>query len=155
MWGNKSILSKVLAGEIFAEAYALCHEPMMVDVIAAEESRILFLNVDTLMDSQSSETSWYSKMLTNLLDISMRKNLALSQRIIYTTPKTIRGRLLIFLSSQSSKAGSTTFQIPFSRQQLADYLNLDRSALSKELGKMRDDGLLDYYKDTFTIRQCM
>ncbi len=155
LWGNKSILSKVLAGEIFAEAYALCHEPMMVDVIAAEESHILFLNVDTLMDSQSSETSWYSKMLINLLDISMRKNLALSQRIIYTTPKTIRGRLLIFLSSQSSKAGSTTFQIPFSRQQLADYLNLDRSALSKELGKMKDDGLLDYYKDTFTIRQCM
>ena len=77
----------------------------------------------------------------------------LSHRIFCTSPKTIRERVLIYLSSQSGKAGSLTFQIPFDRQQLADYLNLDRSALSKELGKMKKDGLLDYHKNTFTLLQ--
>lgn len=155
LWGNKSILNNVPAGGIFAEAYALCHEPMMVDVAAAEESSILFLDVNSLLDKQNAGNIWYTKMLVNLLEISMHKNLALSERILCTTPKTIRARLLIFLSAQSGKAGSTTFQIPFSRQQLADYLNLDRSALSKELGKMRDDGMIDFYKNTFKIKHGM
>lgn len=152
LWGNKSILTNISAGGIFAEVYALCREPIMVDVIAAEDSRILFLNANTLMDGQNSNTSWHTQMLINLLEISMQKNLALSERIICTTPKTIRGRLLIYLSAQSGKAGSTTFQIPFNRQQLADYLNLDRSALSKELGKMKKEGLLDFHKNTFQIQ---
>lgn len=152
LWGNKSILTNISAGGIFAEVYALCREPIMVDVTAAEDSRILFLNVNTLMDSQNAGTSWHAQMLINLLEISMHKNLVLSERIICTTPKTIRGRLLIYLSTQSGKAGSTTFQIPFNRQQLADYLNLDRSALSKELGKMKKDGLLDFHKNTFQIK---
>lgn len=151
LWGNKSILSNIPEGGIFAEVYALCNEPMMVDVIAAEESHILFLNVNTLRDSKNVDNSWHSKILANLLDISMHKNLALTERIFCTAPKTIRGRLLIYLSAQAGKAGSTVFQIPFSRQQLADYLNLDRSALSKELGKMRDEGLLEFYKNTFKI----
>lgn len=153
LWGNKSILSNIPAGGIFAEVYALCHEPMMVDVTAAENSSILFLITDALMDSQNSGNSWYPKILLNLLEISMHKNLALTERIFCTTPKTIRGRLTIFLSAQAGKAGSTTFEIPFSRQQLADYLNLDRSALSKELGKMRDEGLLDFYRNSFKIKQ--
>lgn len=155
LWGNKSILNNVPAGGTFAETYALCREPMMVDVVAAEESSILFFHVSSLVDSKNEGYSWYAKLLVNLLEISMRKNLALSERIFCTAPKTIRGRLLIFLSIQSKKAGSSTFQIPFSRQQLAEYLNLDRSALSKELGKMRNDGLIDFYKNTFKIRHIL
>ena len=88
--------------------------------------------------------SWQKKLLKNILHVSMQKNLSLSSRIFCTAPKTIRGRLL--------KAGSSTFDIPFNRQQLADYLNLDRSALSKELGKMRDEGLLEFYKNTFKLK---
>ena len=88
--------------------------------------------------------SWQKKLLKNILHVSMQKNLSLSSRIFCTAPKTIRGRLLTYLSAQSMKAGSSTFDIPFNRQQLADYLNLDRSALSKELGKMRDEGLLEF-----------
>ena len=96
--------------------------------------------------------SWQKKLLKNILHVSMQKNLALSSRIFFTAPKTIRGRLLTYLSAQSMKAGSSTFDIPFNRQQLADYLNLDRSALSKELGKMRDEGLLEFYKNTFKLK---
>lgn len=91
-------------------------------------------------------------MIINLLENSMRKNIVLSERIFCTAPKTIRGRLLLFLSSCSKKAKSSSFQIPFNRQQLADHLNLDRSALSKELGKMKRDGLIDFYKNTFKLQ---
>lgn len=149
--GNRSILSDVPAGHVFAETYAFCGEPLMVDAVTDEISEILFLNVQKIELYKSA--TWYDKLIHNMLFISMRKNLMLSHRIFCTSPKTIRERVLIYLSSQSGKTGSLTFQIPFDRQQLADYLNLDRSALSKELGKMKKDGLLDYHKNTFTLLQ--
>ncbi len=85
-------------------------------------------------------------------ELLVQKNLVLSNRIFCTSAKTIRSRLLTYLSMESVKAGNTTFQIPFDRQQLADYLNVDRTALSKELGKMRTDGILYFYKNKFTLR---
>ncbi len=151
IWGNKSILSSVSEGEIFAETYAICGEPMMVDAVAAEKSEIQFLNLKALLDEKNSDKGWYVKLISNMLKISVRKNLALSGRIFCTSSKTIRGRLLTYLSNISVKSGSKTFQIPFDRQQLADYLNLDRSALSKELGKMRDDGLIEFHKNVFKL----
>lgn len=135
LWGNKSLLSNISAGQVFAETYAFCQEPLMVNAVAAEYTNLLFLNLETLMQPRYQDTLWTDKIMQNLLRISIYKNLILSNRIFCTTPKTIRGRLLIYLSSQASKAESTVFQIPFNRQELADYLNLDRSALSKELGK--------------------
>ena len=152
LWGNRSILSNVVPGQIFAETYALSREPMMVNVVTVEPSEILFLNLELLLHTSHSAAAWQSKITENLLHIFVQKNLILSHRIFCTTPKTIRGRLLIYLSEQSAKAGSTTFQIPFNRQGLADYLNLDRSALSKELGKMRDEGIIDFHKNTFTMK---
>ncbi len=151
LWGNKSILSHIPAGQVFAETYAYCGEPMMVDAVADEASQVLFLNLDRLLRTPHPECGWQQVLNNNLLSISLHKNLALSERIFCTSPKTIRGRLLLYLSNQSAKAGSRTFTIPFNRQALADYLNLDRSALSKELGKMRDEHLLLVEKNTFTL----
>ena len=145
-------MSNLSEGQVFAETYALCHEPMMVDAVAADFCEILFLNFNMLMEKQNIGQSWYSKILNNMLQVSVQKNLLLSNRIFCTTAKTIRGRLLTYLSSVSVKNGSTTFQVPFDRQQMADYLNLDRSALSKELGRMRDDGLIEFYKNTFKLK---
>lgn len=151
LWGNKSILSHIPAGQVFAETYAYCGEPMMVDAVADEDTQVLFLDLDRLLRTPHPECSWQQVLNNNLLNISLHKNLALSERIFCTSPKTIRGRLLLYLSNQSAKAGSRTFTIPFNRQALADYLNLDRSALSKELGKMRDEHLLLVDKSTFTL----
>lgn len=153
LWGNKSILSHVPAGQVFAETYAFCGEPMMVDVVAAEETEVLFLNMDVLIHTPHPESGWQPILVRNLLDISLHKNLALSERIFCTAPKTVRGRLLLYLSNQAAKAGSRTFRIPFDRQGLADYLNLDRSALSKELGRMRDEGMLETTKNEFTLHE--
>ena len=92
-------------------------------------------------------------MLRRLLAVSMRKNLRLSQRIFCTTPKTVRGRLLTYFSAQAARCGRMAFEVPFNRQQMADYLNLDRSALSKELCRMRDEGLLEFEKNHFILKQ--
>lgn len=151
-WGNRSILSNISAGQVFAETYAIAGEPMMVDAVAAENCTILFLDIKSLLCEENAQQTWYPKLLNNILRISVQKNLLLSNRIFCTTPKTIRERVMLYLSTQAAKSGSTTFQIPFNRQQLADYLNLDRSALSKELGKMRDDGLLEFYKNSFKLK---
>ena len=143
----------VPAGQVFAETYAFCGEPMMVDVVAAEETEVLFLNMDVLIHTPHPDSEWQPVLVQNLLNISLHKNLALSERIFCTTPKTVRGRLLLYLSNQAAKAGSKSFRIPFDRQGLADHLNLDRSALSKELGKMRDEGILETTKNEFTLHE--
>ena len=141
LWGNKSILSNIACGHVFAETYCFCREPLQVEVISASNTEILFLNISRLF-TQSD----------NMLTISMHKNLILSNRIFCTSPKTVRSRLLIFLSNESRRAGRSDFTIHYDRQQLADYLNVDRTALSKELSKMRDDGLISFKKNQFSIK---
>ena len=152
LWGSKSILSSISAGQAFAETYAFCGEALMVDAVAAEHCEILFLHTAALTDARI-EPALKDKLLRRLLAVSMRKNLSLSQRIFCTTPKTVRGRLLTCFSAQAARSGSLQFEIPFNRQQLADYLNLDRSALSKELCKMRDEGLLTFEKNRFALNE--
>lgn len=151
-WGNRSILSKVEAGEFFAETYAfLPKEPLLVNVIANEDCHILFLRIGSLKQLQNNMEPWMIKFVSNLLMLSMHMNLMLSSRSFHTAPKTIRGRVMAYLNSVSMQKHAREFNIPFDRQQLADYLNLERTALSKELSKMKADGLIDYYKNSFKI----
>ena len=86
-----------------------------------------------------------------LLTLAARKNLALSERIFCTSPKHIRERVSVYLAGQSARAGSRRFRIPYDRQQMADYLGVERTALSKELSKMRADGLIAFRKNEFTL----
>ena len=143
-WGNRTILSHVGKGQLFAETYALLdNEPLLVDVIANEECRILFLHVGSAQKLKDNPAPWSIKFMANMLTISSLKNLHLSGRSFHTAPKTVRGRVMAYLNSVSLQAQSMEFDIPFDRQQMADYLNLERTALSKELGKMRKDGLIE------------
>ena len=152
IWGNRTILSNVGKGQFFAETYAyLPEEPMLVDVVANENCRILFLRIGSLQRPSLSTAPWVMTFLSNLLRISAHKNLALSGRSFHTAPKTIRGRVMSYLNTVSLQKGSHEFDIPFDRQQLADYLNLERSALSKELGKMVRDGLIAVRKNHFIV----
>lgn len=152
LWGNKSILGITPAGGVFAESYAcIPNEPMMVDAVANENCDILFISVPKLF-TPCPVCGSQNRLIRNLVMISAGKNLQLSKRSLHTSPKTIRGRLFSYFSQQVSAQGSSKIVIPFDRQQLADYLNLDRSALSKELSKMRNDGLIEYNKNTFVIK---
>lgn len=153
LWGNKSILNHIATGQIFAETYAcIPGEPLMVNVTAAETSEILFLNTSRLLQTCPGACPYHSKLIRNLLTATAQKNLNLSQRITHTSSKSIRGRLISYLSSQAVKQGSYQFSIPFNRQQLADYLSVDRSALSNELSKMQKDGLLTVEKNKFSLK---
>lgn len=151
MLGGRSIIDSIQPGGVFAETYALKPELILpVDVTAAENCSVLFINVFHI-DDFSQVRSWYVRLLQNLLELAVSRNYALIIRSFHTHPKTVRGRVLAYLNTQSMASGSRNFLIPFDRQQMADYLNLDRSALSKELAKMKKDGLIDYKKNHFRL----
>ncbi len=126
-------------------------EKLLVDVFAAEVTEVLFLNVGKMLSQCSNSCGHHTQLIRNLLAISAQKNLQLSRRIFNTSSKSIRGRLLSYLSDQAVKNESERFDIPFNRQQLADYLGVDRSALSAELGKMQREGLLEFRKNHFHL----
>lgn len=152
VWGNKSILDKVGPGQVFAETYACVPgEPLMISVVAAEAAEILFLDMERVLHICSNACNFHGKLIRNLLSIASQKNLALSRRISHTSAKSIRGRLLSYLSFQATQHGTRDFVIPFNRQQLADHLSVDRSAMSNELSKMQRDGLLKVERNHFTL----
>lgn len=153
LWGHCTLLSHVGPGQVFGETYALTGGPLLVDAVAAEDCEILAIRLGALLGENHAGASWQGKLLRNLVSIFAGKNRALSHRIFCTSPKTIRGRLVTYLSAQALEQGSSSFSIPFDRQQLADYLGVDRSALSKELGRMRDEGLLETRKNHFLLHR--
>ena len=167
--GSRSILSDVGRGQVFAESYAVMgDEALTVDAVAGQDCRVLMLRISpgsispagaqggsrgsSAGSGAGEATGWRIKLMSNLLEITARKNLVLSRRIFHTSPKSIRARVMSYLSSVSVQEGSDEFDIPFDRQELADYLNVDRTALSKELGRMRRDGLITFRKSRFRLR---
>lgn len=143
-WGGRSLLGAVEAGQIFAEAYAcLLGEPLMVRVVAAGDAEVIFLKAEALLREPP--------LARNLVELLARKNLQLSRRMRCTAPRTIRRRLMVYLSEEAAQQGSRSFAIPFNRQELADYLEVDRSALSTEIGKMRREGWLRVQGNNFVL----
>lgn len=152
IWGKRSILDKLGPGQIFAEAYAyLTDQAMLVNVSAAQDLDCLLLRADRISSPCSHACAYHQKLILNMMIILAQKNLSLSRKILHTSPKTIRGRLMSYLSEQAILLGQRDFSIPFDRQQLADYLNVDRSALSNELGKMQAEELISVRKNRFTL----
>lgn len=152
VWGNCTILSHVGTGQVFAETYALLPgEVLLVDVRANEDCEIGFVRVGWMLREKAPVATWAEKFQRNLLQITAQKNLALSGRSFHTAPKSVRGRVLSYLNAMSLQNRSTEFDIPFDRQQLADYLNLDRTSLSKELGRMKREGIIQCRKNHFRL----
>lgn len=152
VWGNNSVISGVEKGGAFAEAYACVPGSLMLQhVTAYEKSEILFIDIRALLETDGVKNNAQLKLLKNLLTVCASKNLKLSSRMLNITPKTIRARLMSYLSECVKTSGSYKFEIPYDRRQLADYLGTDRSALSAELSKMQKDGLLKYNKNRFEI----
>ncbi|MCR5142633.1 MAG: Crp/Fnr family transcriptional regulator [Ruminococcus sp.] len=149
MWGNRTILNLVSKGQFFAESYALLpDEPMLVDVCANEDCTIVYLDMKSV---GRLDESMRVRLLAKLLTITTRKNLHLSSRSFHTAPRQVRGRIMAYLNTVSVQKNSREFDIPFDRQQLADYLNVERSVLSNELSKMQKDGLIRCRKNHFEI----
>ncbi|HJA12041.1 MAG TPA: Crp/Fnr family transcriptional regulator [Candidatus Mediterraneibacter merdipullorum] len=153
IWGGTSILGTVAPGSVFAEAYAcIPKEPLQVTVSAAEDTSVLFLNIGRVLTTCTSACAFHTQLVRNLLTVCARKSLLLSRRIQHTSSKSIRGRLMSYFSECARHSGSDSFLIPYNRQQLADYLNVDRSAMCSELSKMQKDGLIVYRKNRFLLK---
>lgn len=149
-WGSRTIIGKAEEGDLFGEAYACSFtEKLEVDAAAAEDCRILFLDVGRVLTSCGKVCKFQGRLIKNLLSVLAQKNLMLTRKMAHTAQRTTREKLLSYLSSEAKGRGSSTFEIPFNRQQLADYLCVDRSAMSGELSKLKAEGLLDYKKNRF------
>lgn len=150
-WGNRHILANILPGQIFAESFACSKQPLTVSAVAIEQATVLQLNIQMLLTSCSTACPCHIKMIHNLITILAQKNLAFNEKLTHLSQRTIREKLLSYLSAEAEKQGDSTFTIRFTRQQLADYLSIDRSAMWRELCKMRDAGLLQFEKNHFTL----
>ena len=152
-WGNRSILGHIGVGEIFGEAYASPESGALLnDVVAVENSSVFFFDVKRVITTCSSACRFHTLVVQNLFFAISEKNRSLVQKLDYLSRRTTREKLISYLSEEAKKQNSAYFTIPFNRQQLADYLSVDRSAMSNELCKMRDDGLLEFEKNRFKLR---
>ncbi len=155
-WGNRTILAQVEPGELFGETYACIQtEPLHVTVQAAEATEVLYLDIRKIMTLCTAACTFHARLLQNLIFVLAQKNVLLTQKLEHTSKRTTRDKLLSYLSAESSKAGSATFTIPFNRQELADYLGVDRSAMSSTLCKLRDEGVLQFQKNRFELTHTM
>ena len=153
IWGNRNILGRTGPGQTFAVAFACAPKALLdVSVEAASPVTVIFLNVKHILTVCSSACAHHSRMIRNLLGDLAEKNLQFNEKLAHIGQRTTRAKLLSYLGAESQRQDSLEFDIPFSRQQLADYLAVERSGLSLELGKMRKEGLLEFHKNHFTLK---
>ena len=153
VWGNRNILSKAGPGQIFAAAYA-CAPGSVLNVSALAETpvTVLFLNVGRVLTLCPAACAHHSRIIRNLLGELAGKNLRLGEKLTHMGQRTTRAKIMSYLSAEAQRLGTYELDIPFSRQQLADYLGVERSGLSLELGKMKQDGLLEFHKNHFELK---
>lgn len=153
-WGNSIIFGHVGKGEVFAENYAaIPGKELVCDVVACENTRVLFLKMLSVLTTCRKGCAYHNRIIQNMLRISAQKNLNMSSRMMHTASKSLRERLLSYFSEQALKHGGAHFTIPFNRQQLADYLAVNRSAMSNELSKMQVEGLITFRKNEFILNE--
>lgn len=152
-WGNRTILSDISPSQMFGESFACAQsQGLSVSALAVEPTVVLFLDIKRILNTCSSACVFHTRLIRNLLSVLAEKNLMLTGKIDHITKRTTREKLLSYLSAESLKAGSPTFQIPFNRQQLAEYLAVDRSAMSQELSKLQREDYLSYHKNVFHLK---
>lgn len=153
-WGRRVILTHVGPGGLFGEAFSCAQvERLPVAAVATGPAEVLLVDYRKIVTACSSACEFHTRLIANMLGILAQKNIALTQKMTHLGKGTIREKLLSFLSELAVEGGGPEVVIPFDRQGLADYLGVDRSALSRELGQMKRDGLLDYRKNHFTLTQ--
>ena len=151
-WGNRNILNKFKSGEIFGEVFALAKvSPNNILVETSQNSKILFLDLTNFSIDNENNSNEILKFLSNIFKISLKKNILFTEKLEHITKKTIREKIISYLSTEALKNSSNSFFIKFDRQELADYLFVERSALSRELSSMKKDGLIEYNKNHFTL----
>lgn len=151
-WGNRSILGQIAVGDMFGEAYVAPESGALLnDVVAIEDSSVIFFDVKRILTTCSSACRFHAMVVQNMFFAISEKNRKLVQKLGHMSKRSTREKLNSYLSEEAKKQTSSTFTIPFNRQQLADFLSVDRSAMSNELCKMRDEGLIEFEKNNFKL----
>ena len=152
LWGNKTMLVRMGRNELFGETFACGSDNLsVVTFLVSEDARILFMPFDRVMHSCTMVCRFHHQLIENMVHIIASKNRDLMRKVEVVSKRSIREKLLSYLSIQAQTQNSRYFEIPLGRVELAEYLCVDRSALTRELAKMRDEGLIDYDRNCFRI----
>lgn len=151
-WGNRTILAAIGEGGMFGEAFTCAGvEKLPVSVVAVQPSEVLLIDYGKIINTCSAACAFHTRLIGNMLRILAGKNVMLTQKMEIMSRRTTREKLLSYLSAQAMQAGSNSFDIPFNRQELAEYLSVDRSAMSGELSRMQREGILTFRKSHFQL----
>jgi CRP-like cAMP-binding protein len=151
-WGNRAIIARIAAGEIFAESFACGKtQRLPLSAIAVEKTEALFIHAQKISAVCASACPFHTRILNNVIQELAGKNVSLINKIQYITQRSTREKLISYLSAEAKVSGNSSFDIPFNREELAEFLSVDRSAMSSELGRMKTDGFLTFRKNHFTL----
>lgn len=150
--GNRSIVAGIERGEVFAEAFACAEvDALPVSVVASDPCEVMLIDCSHILHTCSNNCGFHQQLIFNLMKGMAVKNLEAFRKIDITSKRTTREKLMAYLNQQAKKAGSSRFEIPFDRQELADYLEVDRSGLSAEISKLRSEGILASSRKQFEL----
>ncbi|MDD4291113.1 MAG: Crp/Fnr family transcriptional regulator [Clostridia bacterium] len=152
IFGNRTILARVEPYQMFGESFVCADvEAIPVSVVAATDSDIMLIDARRITLSCSNACNFHSRLVFNLLKVVAEKNIIFNEKLEVTSKRTTREKLMTYLQIQAQKADCDTFVIPFNRQELADYLEVERCGLSAEISKMRKDGIIENTKNIFKL----
>lgn len=152
-WGRRIIISKLGVNDNIAMSFVACKAvESTIDAVAAENTKLLVLNYEKCTSMCQNACARHKVLINNMFEILAKENLELLQKIENVSQKSIRDKLLTYLSNEARKNKNNSFEIPFNRQDLADYLNIDRSAMSFELSKLQKEGLIEYDRNKFLLK---
>ncbi len=151
-YGNRSIFSNLQAGEVFGEAFA-CAEvaALPVSILASERTEVMLIDCAHILHTCENNCGFHGRLIYNLMKDLAQKTLRFHERIEVTSKRTTRDKLLSYLTIEAKRAGERAFDIPFDRQELADYLEVDRSGLSAEISRLRQEGVIENQKNHFVL----
>lgn len=151
-FGKKSLLTVLPVGSVFGESYSCVKaRNRTIAYQASGKCRVLLLDYDRILHACKLVCRFHHRMIENMVELIAEKNLELIEKLEVTSRTSIREKLLTYLTRQAERTGSATFQVPMGRTELAEYLCTDRSAMTRELSRMREEGLIDFDKRTFTL----
>jgi CRP-like cAMP-binding protein len=151
-WGNSNIFSEISVGEMFAECVVCGGTGVLpMSVIAARDTEVMFFDFQRIITTCSSACVFHTILIRNMVSIFARKNMMLAGKMEHITKRTTKEKLLSYLSEQSRLNGGRSFNIPFNRQELANYLSVERSALSAEMAKLKAESVINYRKNHFEL----
>ena len=151
IWGDRLILDYIQPSACFGEVFSIQQEYNPFSVIAKEDSVAFIFEANRILKPCSPNCPHYDYLVTNFIKVIIQKSHRLIDKVTHSCQRSTRAKILAFLSTYAEEKGSLSFDIPFNRQELADYLGVDRAAMSVVLSELKEEGYINYNKNSFVI----